>query len=131
VQDAEIRKARTVVPGDRTHNLSITPGHELVRHFLANRLSLRDREQMLLTFSSGIGNQGPAIESLGLTKDGTGDVNRIVKSQFFDDLDRGIVGTSQSPRELDASRCFNILLQPAYYLSEHPDFVVGIPAHDQ
>src|SRR4029077_12559550 len=130
-QNAEIRKARTAVLGDRTHDLSIPPGHELVRHFFANRPSLRDRKQMLLTFGTGIGNQGPVIESFGLTEYGTCNVNQIIKRKFVDDFNRSIVGASQAPRELDAGRFFNILLQPTYYLSKHPDFVVGIPAHDQ
>jgi hypothetical protein len=64
-------------------------------------------------------------------KYGTCDVNRIVKGKFVDDFNRCIVDPSQSPCELGTSRYFNILLQPPYYLSKHPDFVVSIPASYQ
>ena len=131
MQNAEIGKARTIVSCDRTDNLPIPSGHKLVRYLFANRPSLRDREQVFLAFRPGVGDQGPAIEPLGLTKYGTCDVNRIVKRKFPDDFDGRIVGPSQSLCELSAGRSFNILLQPTNYFSKHPDFVVGIPAHYQ
>jgi hypothetical protein len=42
-----------------------------------------------------------------------------------------MVDPGKSPCELGTSRYFNIVLQPPYYLSKHPDFVVSIPAGDQ
>jgi hypothetical protein len=44
VQNAKIRKTRTVVRCDRVHNLPIPSGHKHVRYVVTNRLSLGDRE---------------------------------------------------------------------------------------
>jgi hypothetical protein len=83
---------------------------------------------MLLAFRPRIGNQSSGIETFGLPKYGTCDVNRIVKGKFVDDVDGCIVGASKSLCELGAGRYFDVLLEPPYYLAKHPDFVIGIAA---
>jgi hypothetical protein len=82
---------------------------------------------MLLAFGPGVGDQGADIESFGSPEDGTGDVNRIVKGELVNNLGRRVVDPGKSPCELDPGCYFDFLLQPAYHLAEHPDFVVGVP----
>ena len=86
---------------------------------------------MWLALGAGVGDQSPNIEPLGVLKNGTGDLNRVVESEFIDDADRSIVSTGQPLCKLSPSRHFNLLLEPFYYLSKGPDFIFGIPASYQ
>ena len=83
---------------------------------------------MRLTFDAGVGNQGVSLESFGFPEDGTGDIDRIVKSKFMDDIDRGIVEVGQPVCKLCAGGDFNLIRKPPDDLAKGPDLVVTIPA---
>src|ERR1700730_4139693 len=75
VQNAIFRKAGAVVRCNRAHNLLIPASHKHVRYVLANGPSLGNREQMQLALGPGISHQGSSIESLGLAKHGTRNID--------------------------------------------------------
>jgi hypothetical protein len=50
------------------------------------------------------------------------------QSKFFGDVDRGIVGSGQSPGELGPGCQLNSVCQSPDDFAEHPDLVVSIPA---
>ena len=53
---------------------------------------------MRLAFGAGVGDQGVGLEPLGLLEHGAGDIDRIVKGKFMDDIDRGPVEAGQPPK---------------------------------
>jgi hypothetical protein len=62
VQKAEARETRAIIICDRVHNLPVAACHEHVCDRVLEGFSFRDREQMRLTFGSGVGNQGFGVE---------------------------------------------------------------------
>ena len=64
---------------------------------------------MLLTFRTGVRNQGPVAEPLGMAKDGASNVYRIVECQLVDHVDRRFVASGQPFCELGAGGEFNFL----------------------
>jgi hypothetical protein len=64
---------------------------------------------MLLTFRAGVRNQGLVAKPLGIAKDGTRDIYRIVECQLVDDVDRRFVASGQPFCELGAGGEFNFV----------------------
>ena len=81
---------------------------------------MRDRKQVRLAFGADVGDQGVSLEPLGLPEDGTGDIDRIVKGKFMDDIDRGIVEAGQPPCKLRPGRNFNLIRESPDYLAKGP-----------
>jgi len=65
-----------------------------------------------------------------MPKDWAGDIDRIVKGKFIDDIDRSIVSASQSLGKLDARRHFNLVGQSFDHFSKRPDLIFSIPARN-
>src|ERR1700722_16522645 len=83
---------------------------------------------MRLALGAGVCNQGGRLEAFGRLQDGAGDIDRIVKGELVDDVDRGVVDTSQPSGELRAGRDFNLIREPADAPAKRPNLVVAIAA---
>src|SRR5258705_9025300 len=112
-------------------NFLIATRHQHVCDRLLDEFSFRDREQMRLALGAGVGNQSVRLEPLGLLEYGAGDIDRIVKGKFMDDIDRGVIETGHPPCKLGTGRDFNRIRQQSNYLAKGPYLVVAIPAGDQ
>jgi hypothetical protein len=86
---------------------------------------------MRLTLGFGVGNQGVVIEALGVPEYRAGDIDRIVKGKFTDDIDGGVVEAGQPLCKLRAGRNFNLVRKPPDYLAEGQYLVIAIPAGNQ
>ena len=53
-------------------------------------------------------------------------IDRIIKGEFFDDVDRRIVGVSQSLGKLGSGRHFNFVRQSPDHLTETPDLIFSV-----
>ena len=88
VQEPEFGEMRASIGRDRIHDFPVASGHQHVGDPLLESLPFGDREQMRLALDADIGDQRIRLQPLGLPKNRAGDLDRIVKSQFMDDVDR-------------------------------------------
>jgi hypothetical protein len=86
---------------------------------------------MRLAFGADISDQGVSLEPHGLLQYGGGDLDRIVKGKFMDDIDRSIVEASQPPCKLGAGGDFDLIREPADHLAKGPYLVIAKPARYQ
>jgi len=86
---------------------------------------------MLLAFASCIFNQHFDIEPLGLPKDRTGNVDRIVKCKFSDYVERCVVAGCELVCEANARGNFDFFRKSTYDFAESPNLVFGIAAGDK
>src|SRR2546423_7856476 len=128
VQKAELREARAVVFSDGVHDLLIAAGYEHVRYRLINRFPFRNREQMRLAFGADVGDQGVSLQSAGLLEHRAGNLDRIVKGELVEDIDRGTVEGGEPPCKLCAGGNFDLIREPSDHVAEGPNLVVAISA---
>src|SRR5229473_8148524 len=86
---------------------------------------------MRLAFGADVGHQGVSLEALGLPEYRAGDLDRIVKGKFMDDIDRRLVDACQPLCKLRAGGNFNLVRQSPDDLAEGPYLVITIAAGDQ
>jgi hypothetical protein len=121
---------RAVVFRDRFHDFLVAARHQHVGDGLVERFSLGDCQHMRLVLGADIGYQSIRFELDRLAQDRTGDLDRIVKGEFVDDIDRGLVEPRQLLGELGAGRDFNFVGETSDDLAKGPDLVLAIAAGD-
>jgi hypothetical protein len=128
VQKAELRETRAVIGRNCFHNLLVAARDQQVCDRFLERLSFRDRKHMRLAFQIDIGDQGVRFDPLRILEYGSGDFDLVVKRQFVNDIDRGIVDAGQPLRELRAGCDFDLVREPPDDLAKGRDLFVAIAA---
>src|SRR5579863_5689337 len=86
---------------------------------------------MALALGSCVCHQRFGVDPFGLPEHRAGDVDRIVKSELVDDLDRRVVAGSELVCEPHARRDFDIFGKPSDDFAKGPDLILGIAAGNQ
>ncbi len=85
---------------------------------------------MRLLLGADIGHQGIRLELYGIAQDRTGNLDRIVKGEFVDDVDRSLVEPRQLLGELGAGCDFDLVGETSDDLAKGPDLVLAIAPGD-
>src|SRR5271155_218231 len=109
LQKAEIREPSAIVHYNGVYYFPIAACHEFVRHHNWNGTAFGDREKVGLALGSDTGNQRLVIKPLGVLKDRTRDINRIIRSEDHDYVERSIAGMGQLLCELSPGSPFNFV----------------------
>ena len=70
-------------------------------------------------------------DDIGLPKHGASDVDRVIKSKFFDYVDRRVVAGRKLVCKSNARGKFNFFRKPFYDFAESPNLIFGIPTRNQ
>src|SRR4051812_23773323 len=131
MQEAKAREPGAAVCSNRSDDFSGPSDDQNVGDSVRDGLSFGDGKQMLLAFTSCIGDQSFDFQPLRGPEHRPRDVDRIVKSKFVDYTERRVVAGSKLGRQPNSRVELNFLREPPYDLAEGPNLIFGIPSGDQ
>ena len=117
--EAGIGKTRAAVLDHRVDDLTVAALHQHVGDRLAQRFTLRDREQVLLTLAAGTGEEGVLVQAFRLGEHGRGHLDIVVKGEHVDRVERSVRNRGETVRQLGARLGFDRAHQAHHDVVEH------------
>ena len=83
---------------------------------------------MLLALGTSNRDQGSNVEPLGLSEDGSCNINRIIVGELTDAIDGGVLGIGQAATKFRACRDLKLTRELLYHQPKDPDLLLRVLA---
>ncbi len=107
-------------------DLAVAAFDQHVGHRFAQRLALRNREQVLLALAAGVGQEFALVEPLRLTEHEVRDFDVVVEGEHVDDVRGGVRNRRQPLRELGAGLCLDRFHESRHDVVKQADLILRV-----